>query len=251
MDAVLDSIQPEELFGENLSDRISTTFDGLMRKEFAESEVKDMKTTLKIPNNARVLGVPKVPKALWKQLPAKAREDDLKGQAIQQSISRALVATAKMTQMNYETKEKVSKEFRLEMTKDLMEVAKNLSLASRDMSVYRRQSLKPHLNKDAALICSGSWEPNEFLVPEDFEKELKLTKAASSLVKSNEGFVRYHPYPNKKDSQGNVGQGGFPQNPLNYRGNSHPRGGRFPNQRQNYQQGSQFHPQPPNNRAPE
>ena len=46
IDAVLDSIQPEDLFGEKITDRIADTFDRLMKKEFTEAEVKEMKSGL-------------------------------------------------------------------------------------------------------------------------------------------------------------------------------------------------------------
>ena len=116
IDAVLDSIQLEDLFGKNMSDRIADTFDRLMKKEFTEGEVREMKSIMKIPNNARVLAVPKVPKTLWTQVHAKFRETDLKCQFIHQSLSRALVATAKLTEEVYTADEKVPKQKNLRLS---------------------------------------------------------------------------------------------------------------------------------------
>ena len=70
-------------------DRIADTFDRLMKKEFTELEVKEMKSNLKIPDNARVPAVPKIPKTLWKQVPVKFREADLKCQFIHHSLTGA------------------------------------------------------------------------------------------------------------------------------------------------------------------
>ena len=67
IDAMLDSIQPEDIFGGKIMDRIADTFDRLMKKEFLETEVKELKSYLKIPENFKILAVPKVPKSLWKQ----------------------------------------------------------------------------------------------------------------------------------------------------------------------------------------
>ena len=243
IDAVLDSIQPEDLFGEKMSDRIADTFDRLMKKEFTEGEVKEMKSTMKIPDNARVLAVPKVPKTLWKQVPAKFRETDLKCQFIHHSLSRALVATAKLTEEVYKTDEKVPKQFKLNVTKGLMEVAKNLSMACRELNVHRRQSFKPAFRADVASVCSGSWEPAEYLFPEDLEKEIKLSKAASSIVKTfDKPGVRNPPYFNRRkfvNGQQNFGDFGQGTHTLNYRGPIRHRGGGRQNARQ-FHQGNQF-----------
>ena len=133
IEAIFDEIQPEEIYGGNLVEKIADTFDRIMKKEFSESEVKEMKGSLKIPENARVLAVPKIPRSLWKQFSGKTRENDLKCQFQHQAISRALVATAKMSEFVYSTPAKIPKDFRVDVTRGLLDIAKNLSMGNLDL----------------------------------------------------------------------------------------------------------------------
>ena len=127
----MDEIQPDDDFGEKISDKIAATFERLMKKEFNDTELKELKAELKIPENSRVLGVPKIPRPLWKQLNGRAREIDLKCQYQHQAVSRALVSTAKLTEFVYSSKAQLPNQFGVQIVKKLMETAKNLSIGEK------------------------------------------------------------------------------------------------------------------------
>ena len=84
--------------------------------------------------------------------------------------------------------------------------------------------MKSSFKPEVAGICTAPWEPNEFLIPEDLEKEVKTNRAATSVIKAVGNTVRFQPYGRRPNSGFTGGRGASHQS-LNFRGHPRFRGG--------------------------
>ncbi|CAG7786847.1 unnamed protein product, partial [Allacma fusca] len=213
LEELFNAIVPIDQYGHNINDKVAQTFENVIKKDYSKTEVETFRDELKAPENAKLLGVPKVRQELWTSLSTKAKTSDARLQLIQQAISRGLVAISHLTDTLFSSADQVPKEIRVDITKKSLAAAKNLSIALNEMSNQRRQSLKPFLRKEVQNVVS-SVKSTTFLFGDDLDAAIKLNKVATKFVRPE--YNRFQPYSINR-GRGNVS--------LNSRGHVRSRGG--------------------------
>ncbi|OXA41412.1 Argininosuccinate lyase [Folsomia candida] len=108
---------------------------------------------------------------------------DAEQQFIQQSISRSLISQAKTAQILFENANKIPGNVLKLLLHNVMDGATQNATAHYEISIKRRQSIKPHLTQDCVGICNNSSAITELLFGSNLEKDLSLAKSSSKIIR--------------------------------------------------------------------
>jgi len=152
--------------------------------------------TYKVPSNCELLGVPRVNPEIWNN-PAfenQLKSSDAKLQLTQLALSRALVCMAKTADFLYETETKIEPVVRQTVVRSLVDAAASLGNAMRGINNQRKNQMKVAFTAESKALCSTQNKVTKFLFGDDLEKELKLGKSSSKILKGPTPSPRYKPY---------------------------------------------------------
>ena len=243
LDDLLNKILPVDQYGPAIHARVAETLVSLQKREIQKEEMEKLWLDYKPPDNARLLGVPRIRPELWNGLPSKARSSDAKLQVLQQKISQALIGTAHVIHLMYTAGEKIPKEEKREITKKTLDIAKNLTVSWKEVSSQRRVAICNYLRQDLAHVASNA-EPSIWLFGDNLQQNIQLAQAAAKMVRPINNN-RYQPYPNNR-GRGNLnyrgrgrGRGGGQNQGKNFHNQNKPFNGNNPNSHNNNQQQAQ------------
>ncbi|OXA39215.1 Universal stress protein F [Folsomia candida] len=185
--AILEQNESAEVLGPLLSAKVAAAFMKMPSQLLSKETLQKLKDMYKVPENCKLIGVPKVNSEIWSSLPSLAKSADAKLQFQQQHLSRIIIAQAcladeilKLNKMEGVQADKLLK----------------LTMAS---------------TTEFSGICSARSDVTEYLFGDNLEQTLKNAKSSAKIVRSSTSTAvrgRFHPY-NKPFS---------PTNHLNYRG---------------------------------
>jgi hypothetical protein len=163
-------------FGPPINDAIATGMTKAASRTLPKEALDATKAKAKVPENAKLLEVPKVNPEVWRTLPNRARYTDLRLQL----LSYGLVALSKIAEELVKNPHAVNSSVIMQHVKD---GANLLGAGFQDISARRRMDIKQHIQPEYAGICSGKEVASEFLFGDNLDEELKKSKSASELMK--------------------------------------------------------------------
>jgi hypothetical protein len=174
---ILNETEQKPDYGPPINPRVADSFNKIPRQEVNKEALDKLKDQLKIPENGKSLGAPRLNSELWRYLPPQVRTVDSKFQYLQQQISRALVGQARATEMILQLagSNKLNKEEVAGVSSLLVGSATSLGIAMREINTRRRNYLKSAYPAVAPL-CHPSIPVTEFLFGDKFEIDLKAGK---------------------------------------------------------------------------
>lgn len=155
----------------------------------------------KIPTNCKALQVPRVNPEIWGNLPVKGRVTDVKSQNMQQNLSLGMCSLAAVA--NELVKSTViPKDVRADLLKMVMDAGKAFGTGFYELSMKRRNDMKPFINPEYSDICSNRHPVSEFLFGSNLADKLKESKSSSELArKASVRGNRFRPYQRPMNGQ--------------------------------------------------
>lgn len=172
-----------EKTGESLSDTdLADTINQVARNKADEDKkswIKDKIKQYPIPDNCGKLKVPRVDDLLWDQLESQTRSRDAGLQQMQLTLVTAITAVARATD-DLIKRQAFDESLESELT-PLMDAIVLLNNVNADLSLKRRELIKPDLNTEYKKLCSGVTEITDHLFGEDLAKQVKDIGEANKI----------------------------------------------------------------------
>lgn len=174
--------QPE---GPPVIDGLAKVISARFATELPAEALKEKVDQLKRPGNCPELSVPKTNPEIWGGLTKQARLGDLKLAAIQRQVTAGACALASAANTAFLIKKKeVPASSITEVAKGVVDALTLLGKTHRDLSLARRDALRPSIGTDYTDICATSAPlSSELLFGEDLERRQKEMAAAAKMTK--------------------------------------------------------------------
>lgn len=157
--------EDDDKFDDEVSTSIANVVQSLCKKK---ADIANVAKDNKIPVNCKGLVSPPVNIEIWQFLDRRAKTEDLTSQNVQKHIASGIAAVIKVAHQLR------NKNFDLDKTrKALSDAITLLCSAHFEMSIKRRMSLRPHIEKKYVQLCNRN-EPvgEKFLFGDDISKRL-------------------------------------------------------------------------------
>jgi hypothetical protein len=174
---ILDSLNPKPEFGPALSVRVAESFNKIPTQEVDKDARERIKEELKVPENAKLLGVPRINQEIWMVLPQGTRTTDGQHQALHQHLSRSLVGQARLADelTRLANSGILPNEEIVKLLPLLLNSATELGMAFREINSRRRKEIK-EAHPAIAPLCYSSVPVTEWLFGDNIESTLRTGK---------------------------------------------------------------------------
>ncbi|XP_028404120.1 uncharacterized protein LOC114526805 [Dendronephthya gigantea] len=177
----------------DITEKLAEIVNNRFSAPLGEEKLKQKLGQYLRPNNCAKLPVPKVNPEIWMKLNRSATRQDLQVASIQRVIVKAGTALTQLAEILL-TKP-ASGTSGPDIGKLLTMNADALALlghATHQLSMHRRQAIKPSLNKEYATLCSPHGPVTEFLFGDELQSQLNNIKASNKIgnTMTNSGSPR-------------------------------------------------------------
>ena len=174
----------DECFGPKVSDALAKRINEAFSKKPIESKFKALAEKYCSPENCNLLTVPRVNPGIWNDLPRASRKLDVGLQEAQKSAVHAAQAiTLAVESLIRCKKEKAELDQKL-LLDYLCDSLSFIGNASFQVSLKRRELLKPDLSRNFRSLCSSSTPLSRFLFGDELSKSVKdITRANKIMAK--------------------------------------------------------------------
>ena len=160
--------------GPDVSPDLARLFQNMLRKAALEGKIRDKMARYPRPDNVPLLQAPKVNPEIWSKLKANTRSKDIKMQKCQTKIVKGLVPMAQLLDNLFEQRKQTGQSTQLDHNIQLaLDSFQITSQASRELSLRRREQIRPDLNFQYRQLCSPQTEITTNLFGDDLPKTVK------------------------------------------------------------------------------
>jgi hypothetical protein len=180
--------------GPNVSEKLADIVNKRWAEKLDDSKFKSKLEKYNRPANCTRLLVPKVNLEIWANLNHNTKSADLRIVKFQKTLTKAGSALTKMTDSLLELRTKFSKSD-TEQQKTLGELvsgnAYTLALLGHlniDLSLHRRELIKPHLKREYGALCSTRTPITDFIFGDDLQSQLSSITASNKTGQTTGTF---------------------------------------------------------------
>ncbi|CAB4033232.1 Hypothetical predicted protein, partial [Paramuricea clavata] len=190
-------LSDDESTGPNISQKLADIALKRWGKQLNPEKLKSILEKYTRPENCPGMTCKKVNPEIWQLLGSKSKRTDIQLYNLQQSVLKATFAALQTTNMLMETPDRDNSQ----LLASLVDTVAILAHTHTNLSLVRKEQIKPALKQEYSAICSLEDQPNsKLLFGNDLAKNLKDAKEASSLSSSMKSYPpkQYNYSANKK-----------------------------------------------------
>ena len=186
--------------------QLADFINSLWSKKLLNSKLQDKSAKYLRPANCETLATPRVNPEIWDKLSQSVKQQDLRSSSTQKTVGTDGTVLCKTIEMLLEmknSKQPKSDSDIQQLVKLNTDAVALLGHAHVDLSYHRRESIKPHLNKDYAGPCATHVPVTALLFGSDLQTQLNNIRASnrvSTTVGSRPKNVKGHPFRNYQKS---------------------------------------------------
>ncbi|XP_031561746.1 uncharacterized protein LOC116297626 [Actinia tenebrosa] len=147
-----------------------------------EDRMKPLVDKYRTPENCGLLCVPPVNTPLWNELSHRAKTADLGLQEVQKSVVKTAQVIVSLTETVIQAKKKKELMNPKDLVGSLSEAISFIGNAGYQMSLKRREHLKPELGKGYKSLCAPSTPISELLFGDDLSKNVDDISKANGIA---------------------------------------------------------------------
>jgi len=170
----------EDQCGPAVSDKLAAILNKMARNKL-DDKLKEKLNKYPRPKNCENLVGAKVNPEIWSKVRPETRSRDLKLQKIQNSILKAIMPLADLTDSLLTTKSKGADIDTNKAIKQLLDSVALLTHANCDIHQRRRDLIRPDLNKSYQQICAEHVGVTGFLFGDDLPQKIKDINATNRV----------------------------------------------------------------------
>ena len=167
--------------GPAVDKKLAEFINNLWSKKLSDTTLKEKSAKYLRPVNCETLTTPRVNPEIWEKLSHSVKQQDLRSSSIQKTVSSAGAAMCKSIEMLLEmrnSKQPMSDSDIQKLVKMASDAVALLGHAHIDLSHRRRDSIKPHLNKDYAGLCASHVPITALLFGDGLQTQLNNIRAS-------------------------------------------------------------------------
>ena len=170
--------------GPAVDKKLAELINNLWSKKLSDTTLKEKSAKYLRPVNCETLTTPRVNPEIWEKLSHSVKQQDLRSSSIQKTVSSAGAAMCKSIEMLLEmrnSKQPMSDSDIQKLVKMASDAVALLGHGHIDLSHRRRESIKPHLNKDYAGLCASHVPITALLFGDDLQTQLNNIRASNRV----------------------------------------------------------------------
>ena len=193
----------QEDTGPPISPKLADIINKRWSEKLSEHKLHEKREKYHRPTNCDRVIVPRVNPEIWARIDHGAKQLDLRATAIQTNLVKvgAILAqsTDKLLSLAQTDVSRPEIKALITLNTDAMAL---LGHASCDLSQRRRETLKPHLNKEYATLCASHVPITSFLFGDDLQAQLTSIRATNKVSNTIGEDRRASRRPQQPSSQG-------------------------------------------------
>ncbi|CAB4038940.1 Hypothetical predicted protein [Paramuricea clavata] len=167
--------------GPAITEKLATIINKRWSEKLSDQKLKEKRDQYPRPDNCDRLVAPRINPEIWARIDHTAKQLDLRASTNQSNLAKAGVVLAKSTDKLLSLYQKDSKpEYRELITLNTDALAL-LGHALCEMSQRRRETLKPHLNKEYTTLCASHVPVTSLLFGDDLQGQLINIRATNKV----------------------------------------------------------------------
>lgn len=201
---------------DKVSSPISKQLAEIINKRWAsklgENKVKETVEKYDRPENCEKLVAPKVNPEIWEKLSHYGKKQDLRLSAIQNMIVKVGAIVAKSTQTLMDFRSQGGKLDTSALLTAQIDAIALLGHTNYELSLRRREAIKPNLNKEYGSLCSSQTPVTTLLFGDELQSQLTAIRASNRISHTavhNSSKSSTKPPYRQKQSQPFLGKGHF------------------------------------------
>ena len=186
-DALLSEISQdfdqEEDFGLAINQQLADIINKRRSSKLNEAKLKEKMEKYFQPANCDKLAVPRVNAEIWDKLDNKTKHHDLRSVSIQKSMAKvgAILALSTETLVQMRAKQLPDVDKLVKLNTDALALLGHISC---ELSMRRRDAIKPNLHKDYSSLCASHVPVTSFLFGDNLQTRLKDIRASNKISKT-------------------------------------------------------------------
>ena len=169
--------------GPAITEKLATIINKRLSEKLSDQKLKEKRDQYPRPDNCDRLVAPRINPEIWARI-ENAKQLDLRASTNQSNLAKAGVVLAKSTDKRLSLYQKDSKPEYRELITINTDALALLGHASCEMSQRRRETLKPHLNKEYTTLCASHVPVTSLLFGDDLQGQLTNIRATNKATQS-------------------------------------------------------------------
>jgi hypothetical protein len=171
----------EDDMGPAITEKLATIINKRWSEKLSDQNLKEKRDQHPRPDNCDRLVAPRINPEIWARIDHTAKQLDLRASTNQSNLAKAGVVLAKSTDKLLSLYQKDSKPEYWELITLNTDALALLGHASCEMSQRRRETLKPHLNKEYTTLCASHVPVTSLLFWDDLQGQLTNIRATNKV----------------------------------------------------------------------
>ena len=176
-------LEQEEEVGGNINQQLADIVNKRWSAKLPEAKQKEKMDKYPRPENCEKFVVPRVNAEIWNKLDNKTKHNDLRASTTQKLLSKVGtilgITTDRLLQMRTTALPEVDQP--ITMNTDALAL---LDHTMCEMSMRRRDAIKPHLNKDYSSLCASHVPITTYLFGDNLQTQLNDIRASNKISKA-------------------------------------------------------------------
>ena len=176
-------LEQEEEVGGNINQQLADIVNKRWSTKLPEAKQKEKMDKYPRPENCEKFVVPRVNAEIWDKLDNKTKHNDLRASTTQKLLSKVGtilgITTDRLLQMRTTALPEVDQ--LITMNTDALAL---LGHTMCEMSMRRRDAIKPHLNKDYSSLCASHVPITTYLFGDNLQTQLNDIRASNKISKA-------------------------------------------------------------------
>ena len=190
IESILDS---SEATGENLQPKLAEIANKRWGRKMAPDKLKELISKHLTPANCTEMIIPRVNPEIWAQMKAHKRRTDLRITNIQQSLQKASVAILQSGDSILKTPSGLADSVKKELVTHNIDAVALLGHAANELSLLRREQIKPTLKPEYYPICNTDIPNSQLLFGDDLAKRVRDAQDTSKLANKLSSTAKTQP----------------------------------------------------------
>ena len=199
LDDLAKGLSDDETTGPNISQKLADITLKRWGKQMNAEKLKSVLDKYIRPENCPGMTCKKVNPEIWQLMNSKRKKTDIQLYNVQQTILKVMFATLQTTNTLVES---ISNTGNSQLFANLIDTIALLAHAHSNLSLLRKDQIKPAIKQEYSAICTLEDQPDsKLLFGNDLAKNLKEAKEASHISSSMKGVTNKPYLANKKPTQ--------------------------------------------------
>ena len=178
-ESILDS---SEATGENLQPKLAEIANKRRGRKMAPDKLKELISKHLTPANCTEMIIPRVNLEIWAQMKGHKRRTDLRVTNIQQLLQKTIVPILQSGDAIFKTPSGLADSVKKELVTHNIDAVALLGHATNELSLLRREQIKPTLKPEHYPICNTDIPNYQLLFGDDLAKRVREAQDTSKLA---------------------------------------------------------------------